>query len=62
MFRLFASITDQDDKEFQESYGHASRWARRHDKSPELNYVAPTVSIETTIFFFFSEWMRFTSR
>jgi hypothetical protein len=43
MFRVLARITDDDDKQFQESYGRCSRWARRHDKSPEINYVAPTV-------------------
>lgn len=43
MFRVLAKITEDDDKEFQESYARCSRWARRHDKSPELNYVAPTV-------------------
>ena len=41
MFRLLACITVDDDKEFQNSYRRASHWARRHDKSPELNYVAP---------------------
>jgi hypothetical protein len=41
MFRLFARITDADDREFQDSYGRCSQWARRHDKSPETNYVAP---------------------
>lgn len=41
MFRLFARITDDDDREFQESYGRCSQWARRHDKSPATNYVPP---------------------
>lgn len=44
MFRMLASITTDDDKEFQESYERCSRWARRHDKSPALNYVAPTTA------------------
>jgi hypothetical protein len=43
MFRVLARITEEDDKQFQESYGRCSKWARRHDKSPEMNYVAPTV-------------------
>ena len=42
-FRLLARITEDDDREFQESYARCSRWARRHDKSPELNYVAPEI-------------------
>ena len=41
MLRLLARLTPDDDKEFQESYARVSRWARRHDKSLELNYVAP---------------------
>lgn len=42
MVRLLGSITESDNREFQDSYSRVSRWARRHDKSPELNYVAPT--------------------
>ncbi len=42
MLKLLARVTEDDEKEFQESYGRISRWARRHDKSLELNYVAPT--------------------
>jgi energy-coupling factor transporter ATP-binding protein EcfA2 len=43
-FRLLARITEADDREFQESYGRCSFWARRHDKSPEINYMAPQIS------------------
>jgi len=43
MFRVLAKITEDDDREFQASYAHCSRWARRHDKSIELNYVPPTI-------------------
>lgn len=41
LFKLLVQITDQDDREFQQSYGRISAWARRHDKSPLTNYVAP---------------------
>jgi energy-coupling factor transporter ATP-binding protein EcfA2 len=44
MFRVLACITETDDKEFQESYGRCSKWARRHDKSLEVNFVAPSVT------------------
>lgn len=44
LFRLLADITHEDDEEFQQSYGRCSQWARRHDKSPETNYVAPEIS------------------
>lgn len=43
MLKVLAHLTREDDKEFQESYARVSRWARRHDKSPELNYVAPAI-------------------
>lgn len=41
MFKVLARITEDDDREFQQSYGRCSTWARRHDKSPTTNYVAP---------------------
>lgn len=41
MFKMLARITEEDDREFQQSYGRCSAWARRHDKSPATNYVAP---------------------
>lgn len=42
LFRILSRITEQDEIEFQASYGRVSRWAPRHDKSAELNYIAPT--------------------
>ena len=44
MFKVLARVTDQDDREFQQSYARVSGWARRHDKSPITNYVAPEPS------------------
>jgi hypothetical protein len=41
MVRVLARVTDQDDREYQDVYGQCSQWARRHDKNPEVNYVAP---------------------
>lgn len=41
--RLLAKVTEVDVEEFRQSYGRCSRWARRHDKDPELNHVAPSV-------------------
>ena len=43
MLKVLAHLTPEDDKHFQESYARVSRWARRHDKSPEFNYVAPEI-------------------
>lgn len=44
-FRILGRITPRDDDEFQESYGRCSKWASRHDKSPEINYVAPEPAV-----------------
>lgn len=43
-FRIIAAVTSQDNDEFQAGYGACSKWARRHDKAPETNYVAPEVT------------------
>jgi energy-coupling factor transporter ATP-binding protein EcfA2 len=43
MFRVLVRITEADDREFQASYSRCSRWARRHDKSISVNYVAPVL-------------------
>lgn len=42
-FRVLTRITETDEQEFQKGYGRCSQWARRHDKSPAVNYVAPTI-------------------
>ena len=42
MVRVLARFSNDDYQEFDGSYGRASRWARRHDKSALVNYVAPS--------------------
>ena len=42
MVRVLARFSSDDYQEFDGSYGRASRWARRHDKSALVNYVAPS--------------------
>jgi hypothetical protein len=44
MVRMLARITDDDNLEFQDSYGRVSEWAKRHDKSEDTNFVPPTVA------------------
>ncbi len=41
MVRILAKITEDDYNEFLAGYYAASTWARRHDKSEEVSYVAP---------------------
>lgn len=43
MFKVIARITEADNTDFQTGYRATSKWARRHDKSEEMNYTAPTV-------------------
>jgi hypothetical protein len=40
-FRILSAITEQDNDDFQAGYGRCSEWARRHDKAPDVNFVAP---------------------
>lgn len=58
MFRMLARITDADDREFQQSYGRCSAWARRHDKAPGTNYVAPEPDALAQELALVREWHR----
>lgn len=42
MIKLLAQITPNDNADFQSGYSQVSKWAPRHDKSEEVNFVAPT--------------------
>jgi energy-coupling factor transporter ATP-binding protein EcfA2 len=44
MVKILARFSDTDDAEFQASYSRVSQWAKRHDKSAMVNYVAPEIS------------------
>ena len=44
MVRVLARFSKDDHLEFEGSYGRASRWARRHDKSALVNYVPATLT------------------
>lgn len=43
MVKVLARFSDEDHREFDGSYGRASLWAKRHDKSAAVNYVAPDI-------------------
>lgn len=43
MVKILARFSDDDHREFEGSYGRASQWAKRHDKSAAVNYVAPDI-------------------
>ncbi|MFU8891890.1 MAG: AAA family ATPase [Anaerosomatales bacterium] len=47
MVKVLARFSSADEKEFQASYSRVSQWAKRHDKSVLVNYVAPeTTALE----------------
>ncbi len=43
MVKVLARFSENDDAEFQASYSRVSQWAKRHDKSVMVNYVAPEI-------------------
>ncbi len=43
MVKVLARFAVDDHHEFEGSYGRASQWARRHDKSAAVNFVAPDI-------------------
>ena len=58
MVRVMARFTDADDTEFQASYSKVSQWAKRHDKSPLVNYVAPEAADLETELALVDAWFR----
>ena len=50
MVKVMARFSDVDHTEFEASYSRVSQWAKRHDKSALVNYVAPDiVDLETEL-------------
>lgn len=43
MVKVLARFSDADHREFEASYSRVSQWAKRHDKSALVNYVAPEI-------------------
>jgi hypothetical protein len=41
MVKVLARFSDDDHREFEGSYSRVSQWAKRHDKSANVNYVSP---------------------
>ena len=44
MVKIIARFSNEDHRDFDASYSRASQWAKRHDKSAMVNYVAPDVA------------------
>ena len=50
MVKVMARFSDVDHTEFEASYSRVSQWAKRHDKSALVNYVAPNIAdLETEL-------------
>ena len=62
MVKVMARFTDTDDMEFQASYSRVSQWAKRHDKSPLVNYVAPDIADLDTELNLIDTWFRRVKR
>ena len=58
MVKILARFSDEDDREFQASYGRVSQWAKRHDKSGKVNYVAPEVGTLEEELTLVDQWFR----
>lgn len=43
MVKVLARFSDEDHRGFEGSYARTSQWAKRHDKSVAVNYVAPDI-------------------
>jgi hypothetical protein len=45
--KILVQFSEKDHREFEASYSRVSLWAKRHDKSAAVNYVAPeTIALE----------------
>ena len=58
MVRTLALFSHQDYREFEGSYSRVSQWARRHDKSVAINYVAPDVDMLDKELQLVDSWFR----
>jgi hypothetical protein len=53
-----AGFTDADGREFQASSSRVSQWAKRHDKSGMVNYVAPGIKSLEEQLKLVEEWFK----
>jgi energy-coupling factor transporter ATP-binding protein EcfA2 len=58
MVKILARFSDADEREFQASYSRVSQWAKRHDKSGMVNYVAPEISTLEEEIKLVEEWFK----
>jgi energy-coupling factor transporter ATP-binding protein EcfA2 len=58
MVKILVRFSDTDGREFQASYSRVSQWAKRHDKSGMVNYVAPQIKSLEEELELVEEWFK----
>lgn len=58
MVKILTRFSEDDEREFQASYSRVSQWAKRHDKSGMVNYVAPELGTLDEELKRVDEWFR----
>ena len=58
MVKVLARFSDDDHHEFEASYSRVSQWAKRHDKSALVNFVAPDVAALETELSLVDAWFK----
>jgi len=58
MVKVLVRFCEQDDQAFQASYSRVSQWAKRHDKSGKVNYVAPEITTLESELALVDEWFK----
>lgn len=58
MVKVLVRFSETDNREFQASYSRVSQWAKRHDKSGMVNYVAPQVDTLEAELSLVDHWFR----
>lgn len=56
MVKILACFSDEDHRQFDASYSRISMWAKRHDKSALISYVAPDLDILEQEFNLVQSW------
>jgi energy-coupling factor transporter ATP-binding protein EcfA2 len=58
MVKVLARFSDDDHRDFEASYSRVSQWAKRHDKSALVNFVAPDVAALEAEFDLVDAWFK----
>ena len=62
MVKILVQFSEEDNSKFQASYSRISQWAKRHDKSGKINYVAPEVGVLKAEVDLMADWFQRVKR